>query len=296
MSTDERQRLVAWSPPANSRWVKAASLATALGCGGAILGARGRTARPTSTIVAEMASAPAFPATVKPAVAWTPETRCARYATFSETGCEMCGYAEPASYYDVAAAQSPLAAKACVSSSNLAPENPLPAAAPLPGSKSEGKPAGNAWYKACLWDALAHLPETCAGTFVPAPPAASPPATTTAEYTCDCEAHAYCFGDCGPGGGDNPYCAAFLAQHPAKDYFDWSADARLMGSPMGNVGPDAIWSEEEYWCDAATLKSIDEGTFEPQDRVFSAKDRAYLAGDDVYTAIDVAAAEEATLA
>lgn len=273
----ERQPLVA-TPARNSRPLKAVVVAT-LACGALLLGARVATTAPAPALDAQTELVAGYGAP-----AWTPTGRCVEYSNWSEKGCEMCGWAEPPTYYEDVAAKYPAAARACANSANASATNPLPATRPLPGSSHTHGPS-NAWYKACLWEALADLPAVCAGTFVPTPPPAVPAATTHEEYTCDCELHAYCFSGCGPGGGDNKYCAAYFAQHPHLDYFDWaSGGPRPMPSLMGNVGPEQLWREEPFWCDARTLAAIEGGYFAPAAALYSPVDRAYLNGVDGFHA------------
>ena len=273
VSLGERQPLV--DSPARSRRPFACAAVTALVGGAVLLGARAFAPAPVDGPAGELDGY---------AAAWTPAARCAEYSGWQETGCEMCGWAEPPSYFEGVAAKYPSAARACANSANASATNPLPATRPLPGSTHQHGPS-NAWYKACLWEALAALPAVCAGTFVPTPPPPVPAARTHDEYTCDCELHAYCFSDCGPEGGDNPYCAAYFAQHPHLDYFEWAAGGlRPMPSLKGNVGPEQLWREESFWCDARTLAAVEGGYFRPALGLYSPVDQAYLAGVDAAAA------------
>lgn len=194
----------------------------------------------------------------------------------ADTGCEMCGFAEGEQYYAAVAAKHPAAAAACHSSASGDAANPVPVTVPLPGldfsyvDGSAAKP-GNAWFKVCQWQALAELPEMCAGDWTPAPPAPpGPPATTLAEYNCDCERHAYC----STVDRGNRYVAAFTSQHIADiDQFKWretedereavpDADPKTM-----HTGNDMLWKELAYWCSADVLEAIESGTYERVDSI-----------------------------
>ncbi|KAH8068227.1 peptidyl-prolyl cis-trans isomerase [Aureococcus anophagefferens] len=88
---------------------------------------------------------------------------------------------------------------------------------------------GAAPSAACLWEALARLPETCAGTF-DAAAAAAP----RLDGACDCGVAAFCASGCGEG---NAYCDAFVAQHPALAALD-----------APGAAADALWRDEAHWC------------------------------------------------
>ena len=268
-SLAERRPLVA-SKARSRRSLKAAAV-SALVAGAVLLGVRATAPAPRDAATTAALEAGS--------TAWTPAARCDKYSSFQETGCEMCGWAEPPTYFDRVAAAYPTAARACADSANASATNPLPAGRPLPGSAHQHGPS-NAWYKACLWEALAALPEVCAGTFKPTAPPPVPAAKTPEDYTCDCELHAYCYSACGPEGGDNPYCAAYFAQHPHMDYFDWTAVTRPQPSIVGNVGPERLWDEEAFWCDATTLAAVEDGTFKPEPDLYLPEDKAFLAGVD----------------
>ena len=127
---------------------------------------------------------------------------------------------------------------------------------------------GFRWFRPCQWQLIAQMPETCAGRAALAPPAAAawaagalgvkdPEAVCAAVtgepyaafdgHTCaPCQANAYCSYCAG-----NAYCAAFVAQHPGMA-------GRV--STFADV-PDVFFGELDFWCDAAVLASVAEGTF-----------------------------------
>ncbi|KAH8060166.1 peptidyl-prolyl cis-trans isomerase [Aureococcus anophagefferens] len=116
---------------------------------------------------------------------------------------------------------------------------------------------GAAPSAACLWEALARLPETCAGTF-DAAAAAAP----RLDGACDCGVAAFCASGCGEG---NAYCDAFVAQHPALAALD-----------APGAAADALWRDEAHWCSPDVLGAIADGAFEPAEALFDDADRAVL--------------------
>jgi hypothetical protein len=61
-----------------------------------------------------------------------------------------------------------------------------------------GKACDSEWWSWCGWDVVAHAPETCNGTYEPAPPGRR---LRTGSGT-SCAFHSFC----GPCGSDNKYC------------------------------------------------------------------------------------------
>lgn len=126
---------------------------------------------------------------------------------------------------------------------------------------------GYYWYDVCKWQAVAALPELCAGTFTPSRPdmaaaaAPDPPAVAIDGVTADvlalcpayaglpetcsyCQSHAYCASCEG-----NAYCAAFLLKNPA-----------VVGRGYGANIPD-VFGQLDFWCDPATLAAVEAGDF-----------------------------------
>ena len=123
------------------------------------------------------------------------------------------------------------------------------------------------WYDVCKWQAVAALPELCAGTFTPSRPdmaaaaAPDPPAVAIDGVTADvlalcpayaglpetcsyCQSHAYCASCEG-----NAYCAAFLLKNPA-----------VVGRGYGANIPD-VFGQLDFWCDPATLAAVEADDF-----------------------------------
>jgi len=123
---------------------------------------------------------------------------------------------------------------------------------------------GFLWYRPCQWQAIAALPELCAGTFAPAAPAASEGAVESVadkdrlarllglgvagDETTPCQANAFCSSCYADDGSTNAYCDAVLDQHPG-----------LLESPVSIENPDTFFGELDYWCSDAVLGAIDGG-------------------------------------
>ena len=129
------------------------------------------------------------------------------------------------------------------------------------------------WFRPCQWQAVAHMPDVCAGTFAPeAPSARDGPFALNASDADVCsklyksyylfdDAFEVDAADCDPCqvdaflgacGTDNAYCDAFLRYNP-----------RLVRSATFMDVPDSFFGQLGYWCDAAVLRAIDAGTYAP---------------------------------
>lgn len=128
-----------------------------------------------------------------------------------------------------------------------------------------------AWGVPCAWQAVKHLPETCAETFTPSPPLGSSrdmpnkyPSLTSEErwalgyeetFAGPCNAHAFCFTclDDNYELGVNPYCRAVFARYGATP----EAPAEIHNSATGDVVIRSFFSElDTFWCRHDTLHQL----------------------------------------
>ena len=132
-----------------------------------------------------------------------------------------------------------------------------------------------AWGVPCAWQAVAKLPETCAGTFAPEAPDRKsrdePNAFAdldsydryalgyAANFAGPCNAHAYCYtcADENYAGGLNPYCAAVFARYGGTPM---RPDAAYHAAhAAGRGGPHVSFFEDldAFWCDPAVLGALE---------------------------------------
>lgn len=123
---------------------------------------------------------------------------------------------------------------------------------------------GFLWYRPCQWQAIAALPELCAGRFEPVAPSPSEDAVISVkrkdviaqmedlgvfgDNTTPCQANAFCSSCYADDGSTNPYCDAVLDQHPG-----------LLKSSVYIQNPDTFFGELDYWCSDDVLRAVAEG-------------------------------------
>ena len=124
------------------------------------------------------------------------------------------------------------------------------------------------WGVPCGWEAIASLPQACAGTFVPTVPSASMSSAADASSEASpvvthpltiqsgrlqnttywaCNVHAFCL-SCVDGGVVNPYCKAAVWKTKTL----YAPSVVLSDNSDRNLG---------YWCEDDVISSIEQGAF-----------------------------------